>query len=243
MKQEISQYQQQTPEQCRENYNLLKTEKIKLQNDIESCEIETFVDKPTTNEPVENDSVENDLTENKPEQNDQTENTNESIENILSPKISKSDIMITSFRHTANGQEIDVCSAIQTNIGYFTSKSCCQADEIGLFDIETDVDIEVEKNSMWLEEHICFISTSENKNFDFPAITSDNKKLCSINAFDELSGKFKELQLELELQNCFGVPCVTDIDLSENETILNGSSVVCQKSSYFGVITKSKSSL
>ena len=279
---------------------MLKTEHKKLQDDIESCKLETF-GKPASNEPMDNDPVENDSNENdpvandsndndpvenvpnendpvenesnendlvendsnesdpvendsnendpvdndsfesKPEQNDQTGNTQDFIENILEQK--KSKIMITSLRHTSNGQEIDLCSAIQTDIGYFTSKSCCQADEIGLFDIETDEDIQAEKNSMWFGEHICFISTSDNANYDFPSLTTTSTALCSINAFDEFIGEFKEHQLELNVKKCFGVPCSTEIDLAKNETILNGSSINCQNSSLFGVITKSKSSL
>ena len=79
-------------------------------------------------------------------------------------------IGISVVRRAENARETDVCFGTSTNFGYITSKSCCQADEMFLFDLESSEEIKIEQNSIWIEDHICFINTTETLKFDLPAL-------------------------------------------------------------------------
>ena len=42
-----------------------------------------------------------------------------------------------------------------------------------LFDLESSEEIEIKENSIWIENHICFINTTEMLEFDFLALNDD----------------------------------------------------------------------
>ena len=93
-----------------------------------------------------------------------------SAQNTLQPA---GHIGISVIRKVENTRETDVCVGTSTNFGYFTSKSCCQVDEMFLFDLESSEEIEIKENSIWIEDHICFINTTETLELDFPALNDD----------------------------------------------------------------------
>ena len=82
-------------------------------------------------------------------------------------------IGISVIRKVENARETDICVGTSTNFGYITSKSCCQVDEMFLFDLENSEEIKIEENSIWIEDHICFINTTASLGFDFPSSDDD----------------------------------------------------------------------
>ena len=52
---------------------------------------------------------------------------------------------------------------------------------------------------------------------------------------------FNPIEFELNIEDCFHAPCSSQIDLIQNFTILNGTSIVCDQSKYLGVVIKSNS--
>ena len=151
-------------------------------------------------------------------------------------------VVISLIRHVENAREIDACMGMSNNLGYVTSKQCCEADQVMLFDLKTYEEISIAINSIWIEEHVCFINTTEIETMNIPTLNSEEPQACSTFAFDESEGQFTEYQLEIKIEKCFDSPCSFKIDsnLFQNGTILNGTSVVCNIASQIGIITKSK---
>ena len=125
-------------------------------------------------------------------------------------------------------------------MGYFTAKSCCQGDQIYLFDQKTYDELTIPENSMWIDEDICYINTTDISKLSVENLEFEGKQTCSVDVFDD--GEFKEDHFDFEVKQCFDFPCTFTIDdnLFENGTILNGTSVLCRQSNQFGTITKSK---
>ena len=151
-------------------------------------------------------------------------------------------VVISFIRQVENAREIDSCIGMSTELGYVTSYQCCQADQMTLFDLDTYGEIPIGINSIWIEEYVCFINTTEIQPMNFPTFENDEAKSCSALAFDDSEGQFTEHQFEIEIEKCFNVPCPLKINptLFQNGTILNGTSVVCNKANQIGIITKSK---
>ena len=151
-------------------------------------------------------------------------------------------VVISLIRNVENAREIDACIGMSTELGYVTSKQCCEADQLMLFDLEAYEEIPIGLNSIWNEEHVCFINTTEIEEMNFATFNNKEPQSCSTLAFDESEGQFIEHQLEIKLKKCFDSPCSFKIDpkLFQNRTILNGTSVVCDEANQIGIVTKSK---
>ena len=149
-------------------------------------------------------------------------------------------ILISLIRQIEDAQEVDICAGTSTDLGYFTAKSCCQGDQIYLFDQKTYDELTIPENSMWIDENICLINTTDISKLSVENLEFEEKQTCVVDVFDD--GEFKEHHFDLEVKQCFGFPCTYTIDdnLFENGTILNGTSVLCRQSNQFGTITKSK---
>ena len=93
---------------------------------------------------------------------------------------------------------------------------------------------------MWIDENICYINTTDISKLSVENLEFEGKQTCSVDVFDD--GEFNEHHFDLEIKQCFDIPCTHTIDdnLFENVTILNGTSVSCHQSNQFGIITKSK---
>ena len=119
------------------------------------------------------------------------------------------------------------------------TQSCCEADEIVIYDIN-EYEIPVEIKSFWMEENLCFINTTEKlENLAFPYSDDIAKQKCSILTFDDSEGTFQNHFLEIDIKDCFEKPCSLYID--ESLKIFNGTTIICDESSHVGIVTKSKS--
>ena len=148
-------------------------------------------------------------------------------------------IVISSMTSIDNTREMNFCNGLSTNFGYFTSSFCCQADEMFLFDVESSTEILTDPFSMSLDEHICFVNVSKIDEIHFPSPIYDDRQNCSILIFDEAQEQFIKQPFELDLSQCLNYPChLKDIFTSfQNILILNGTSVVCDQSGYFAIVT------
>ena len=149
-------------------------------------------------------------------------------------------IIISVIRQLDNAREIDYCAGSSTSFGYITASSCCKAQEMFLFDMEKSEDIKIEENSVWLEEHMCFINTTETFEFAFSSEDISEPNICSVVAFDDNEGQFDEIFIQIE--KCLDIACTLPIDstLFQNRTVLAGSFIFCHESMDFGIVTKSK---
>ena len=129
---------------------------------------------------------------------------------------------------------------MSTDSGFFTAKLCCQADQKYLFDSKTYEELKFDESSMWIDENICFINTTEISKTNVPRYKVEGKQTCSVDVFGV--EEFNEHHFDLEIEQCFDSPCILEIDENnfQNGTILNGTSVSCRQSNQFGIITKSK---
>ena len=148
---------------------------------------------------------------------------------------------ISVIRQVENARETDTCIGTETNSGYITSRSCCQADQMFLFEFENSTEIAINlENSIWIEENICFINTTESFKFHFPALDGAETQKCTFRAYDDSLGEFNQHQIEIETKGCVDSTCSWKIDSLENAIILDGTSIVCNGSPNLGIITKSK---
>ena len=147
---------------------------------------------------------------------------------------------ISVIRQVENARETDLCIATETSSGYITSSSCCQAEQMFLFEFENSTEIQVNfDNSVWIEEHICFINTTSTFKFHFPALDNAETQSCTFLAYDDSQGEFIEHPIEIETKGCVDSICNWNIDSLENALILDGTSIVCNGSPNFGIVTKS----
>ena len=148
---------------------------------------------------------------------------------------------ISVIRRIDNARETDTCIGTETNLGYITSSSCCQADQIFLFEFENSTEIEINlENSILIEEHICFINTTETVKFHFPSLDGAETQSCTFLAYDDSQGEFNKHQIEIETKGCIDSTCSWKIDSLGNAIILDGTSIICDGSPNFGIVTKSK---
>ena len=146
-------------------------------------------------------------------------------------------IFIITIRQVFGTREADICVGIMTTIGYITSKLCCDAEELLLFDKEK-VDIPMLNKSIWVDENICLINTTDHFGIDNQIINDKGIQLCSIMMYDNNSEELIEHQLEIN--NCLESICQMSIDSFSNQTLLNGTAIVCHLTGQYGIVTKSK---
>ena len=164
--------------------------------------------------------------------------SNQTFANVLEPI---GNVIISLIRHVENARETDVCLGASTRMGYLTSLTCCQADEIFVLDFDDASEISIEANSYWKEEKICLINTTEIFEYDFPISDRIDQQLCSIVTFDFNTSQLNEFQLEMKVLSCLQKPCLQKMfpESLENQIIFNGTSIQCHQS-YLGIVTKSK---
>ena len=149
-------------------------------------------------------------------------------------------IGISVVRHVKDARETDLCVGTITSSGYITSSSCCQADQMFLFEFENSTEIAVNmENSIWIEDQICFINTTDTFKFHFPALDGAETQNCTFLTYDYSQGVFNEHQIEMETKGCVNSTCNWKIDSFENEMIPDGTSIVCNGSLNFGIFTNS----
>ena len=151
-------------------------------------------------------------------------------------------IEISLIRQIDDAREYDVCLGSLTIFGVITAESCCQADELFLYDLTNSKEVSIDEKIFWVEDYMCLISTTDTFEIDV-AITDDvNPQSCSIMTYDITEEKFDAQIFELRINECFENNCIFKIDseLLKNHIILNGTSIRCDESTYSGIVTKSK---
>lgn len=151
-------------------------------------------------------------------------------------------IIISLIRKTETGRQNDLCIGLSTNFGFMTESSCCQAEEISIFSLESASEITFENSSIWTEKNLCLLNTTEKIDFNFP-ISDDSKTLeCSFLAFDTDKSHFREIRLDIDPLNCFEGSCLSNIDPSSltNMIFLDGLSIMCPHTQDFGMVQKCK---
>ena len=131
-----------------------------------------------------------------------------------------------------------------------------------LFDSNSFQEIPFPKDSVFINDHICLINTTDIPELHFEEPENGGATICEILTFNEFQGEdpqtfqtqaalvfavrrslyqenFNAIEFELNIEECFHAPCSFTIDNSKNETILNGTSILCDQSK--GVVIKSKS--
>ena len=151
-------------------------------------------------------------------------------------------IMIFRIRKTDDARETDACLGTSTTFGVITSNLCCQADEMIFFDAVNSEELYIKDGSVWTEDKICLINSTNNFEIDIPIPDVNVKKLCSIAIYENNQNDFKTREFEIDVSDCFQFACHLEMnsELYDNEVILNGTLVQCDQSSYFGIVTKSK---
>ena len=162
--------------------------------------------------------------------------------NLLNLQLN-SNIEISLIRQIDDTREHDVCLGSLTNFGVLTAKSCCQADELFLYDLTNSKEVSIDEKMFWDEDHICFINTTDTFEIDVAITNDDIKQSCSIITYDNTEEKFDEQIFELRINKCFDYSCIFNIDSESltNHIILNGTSISCDESRYIGIVTRSKS--
>ena len=151
-------------------------------------------------------------------------------------------IIISLIRIVDDSREIDTCSGMSTRFGYLTSFSCCEADELILHDLNNSKDIPVDGNSLWIEDSICLINKTEIIDFNFTTHDNAIYRQCSLLMYDINQERFNHHELELKILGCFDSPCELEIDsnLYQDQTILNGTLIICENSFHSAIVIKSK---
>ena len=151
-------------------------------------------------------------------------------------------IIISLIRKTENDRQTDFCIGLSTNYGFITDTSCCQADAISIFSLKNADEISIEKSSIWTEENLCLLNTTEKIDFDLPVFDFNKTLKCSILAFDIDESQLRTIRLEIDPQKCVEGSCLSNINQNsfENVILLDGLSIFCPQSLDFGMIKKCK---
>ena len=156
-------------------------------------------------------------------------------------------IQISLIRQIDDAREHDVCLGSQTIFGILTAKSCCQAEELFLYDLTNSKEVSIDAKIFWVEDNICFINTTDKFEIDVAIDVADEviQQSCSVMAYDKTEQKFDAQIFEVTINKCFENNCIFKIDseLLKNHIILNGTSIRCDESTYLGIVTNSKCSI
>ena len=152
-------------------------------------------------------------------------------------------ILISSIHHFNNARQINHCLGFLISSGYITSKICCQANQIFLTSLRTNSAIGIETKEYLVNENICLFNTTPS--YD-PGLSNEyvvGKQNCSISMFDIEKLQFNEYNVQIQINDCYSNPCRIQIDSKkiQNKLILNGTSILCNQSSFFGIVLQSKS--
>ena len=154
------------------------------------------------------------------------------------PISSNGDVIISFLEIIDNSRQTNFCLGALTDFGILTARSCCPSDEIFIYDLEKSSDIEVQANSILIEDDICFINTtSQEPEFNFIEMDSLSSVECSIKVLQNETGELREQSITIDIQTCANNSCWTSFDYQtfENDTILIGSPVTCTQS-IFGIV-------
>ena len=173
----------------------------------------------------------------------QIENLEEKVQNLTLESFEKyENIIISTIRKVNDVRASEICLGKSSKYGYITSRLCCQADEIFLTHFNSEEIIPIETNSYWIEDEICLYNTTDIFKINLPNLNDNKKKECSIIMYNIETQTFNEHEIEIEPGKCLASSCILELasELSQNKIVLHGLSISCEKSSFFGSVTKSK---
>ena len=152
-------------------------------------------------------------------------------------------IILTLINKVDDIRETNICLGLSVSFGYLTSTSCCEAENMVIFDLENSIDMTMDEINVWTENQICFINTTEEFEFNISIPSIKTIQNCSIIMYDHSENRFNDHHIEIEIDDCVESPCLLELNpsLINNQSILNGTMFICEQSYLFGIITKSKS--
>ena len=163
------------------------------------------------------------------------------VRNKIDSSPSNGPIIVSFIRHVESARETDACLGTSTNVGYITAKSCCQSDDISLFDLKTFKEIPIAIDSLLIDENICFINTTQSFQFNYSVSENKKRRTCSMLMYENNLGQFIDQNLEIQIEDCLENTCLLDLNSYQNQTIFNGTSITCNESTHIGIVTNSQS--
>ena len=149
----------------------------------------------------------------------------------------ESTVLIATETQLNQERETGFCLGQSTEFGILTSTTCCLADDLSVIDLKLGNKIDILNNSIWLDEkkNFCFINRMKNLNVYFQSL---NQNGCTIKVYDYYGNNFMNNSTNGHI-SCKNGNCFLDVQLNENTTILNGSSIICNNV-IFGIVVSSK---
>ena len=136
-------------------------------------------------------------------------------------------------------REINFCFGTSTAYGIVTDRSCCEVDELFVVDKTKSEEVSVDFNSIWIDNHICLINKTENLDKDIKNI--NDTKDCAIQIFDSYSNDFIKIEFDDRNITYLNENWYYSTTVTNNFILLNGTAIICQQNTIFGILTKSKS--
>ena len=137
-------------------------------------------------------------------------------------------------KRVQSSREIDFCLGSFFGNGMITSRFCCETEEFFIQDLESSNQIDFDLHSVFIADQICFINITNDFNQELEAI--DVISNCSILIFDHYLDDFVEKNIDVENITCSSRTCYMNFYCQKNQTILNGTSIICENSRIYGIV-------
>ena len=151
--------------------------------------------------------------------------------------IAEEKIYLSSIEQLNDQREMNYCLGTLSVYGIVTARSCCEVDELYIVDQEKFKEFPLDLNSVWIDHQICLINKTENVQKNVKKVDQTND--CSITVFDSDTSDFINIEIDKRNINCLKKNCYYTPNFNDNWTLLNGTAVICQHSTIYGIITTS----
>ena len=145
---------------------------------------------------------------------------------------------MSTIRQFADQREINYCLGTLSVFGIITARSCCEVDELFAIDQEESNEFPIDSNLFFIDNHICLINKTVSLNTDVQKIDLTNN--CSISLFDSSTSYFINKEIDDRNISCSNGLCFIIFDSDENLTLLNGTAIICNHSTIYGIISSSE---
>ena len=156
------------------------------------------------------------------------------ISNLLPPLTAESSILISRIENIGKERVINYCLGTQTKFGILTTTVCCQADEIIIFDIVNLKEIAIGVQSIWMNDDVCLINKPNDSVIIFSNLNQASN--CSILIYDHEQEDFAKKDFQFDDSTCSQQSCDLESYVNQNESLLNGSTIICQDSFIFAMV-------
>ena len=151
--------------------------------------------------------------------------------------IAEEKIYLSSIEQLNDQRQMNYCLGTLSVYGIVTARSCCEVDELYIVDQEKFKEFPLDLNSVWIDHQICLINKTENVQKNVKKVDQTND--CSITVFDSDTSDFINIEIDKRNINCLKKNCYYTPNFNDNWTLLNGTAVICQHSTIYGIITTS----